>query len=115
MTDEQMRIRLAYCAGFKDVEYRHGFDHDYVGYVDGQATTVPDYLNDLNAVHELEMKLDGVDQSTYEAHLLDVVTPEDEVDNEDRNFYWFVVHASANQRCEALLKTLGLWEDDDDK
>jgi len=55
-------------------------------------TDVPDYLNDLNACHEMEKVLDGSQILSY----LVLLQPN-----------WF---PTAAQRCEAFLITLGLWK-----
>jgi hypothetical protein len=65
----------------------------------------PDYLNDLNAIHEAEkvLTLDLLRRMTIELH--DVMVRHPELD-------WIPVHhATAAQRAEAFLKTLGLWKD----
>lgn len=60
---------------------------------------LPDYLNDLNAMHEAEkVLLDRQDWSgcDYEQALKDMTS----------SWCW---HATAAQRAEAFLKTLNLW------
>jgi hypothetical protein len=69
---------------------------------------VPDYLNDLNAMHEAEKVLDpkGKDGS-YEYWLRTVChIPERESAN-GRYFY----RATASQRAEAFLRTIGKWKE----
>jgi len=63
--------------------------------------TLPDYLNDLNAIHEAEGRLSDGQIVPYLDHLLKIV----ELD-------WRMCRASASQRAEALLKTLGLWKEE---
>ena len=62
---------------------------------------LPDYLNDLNAMHDAEISLDGMNQITYLAKL------------HENNHYcsWGGTCATAPQRAEAFLRTLGLWEE----
>jgi hypothetical protein len=62
----------------------------------------PDYLNDLNAMHEAEMVLilDCV-WATYLDKLSVVVAEKS------------LVNATAAQRAEAFLRTIGKWEDDE--
>lgn len=67
----------------------------------------PDYPNDLNAVHEAENTLDGSNVNpqlryTYADYLYRIVVPE------NRQPF----RATAAQRCEALLRTWGLWEEE---
>ncbi len=58
-----------------------------------------DFYSDLNAVHEAEMKLNFGQLVIYFSTLVDVAWKQK---NEARI-------ATAPQRCEALLRTLGLW------
>jgi hypothetical protein len=76
----------------------------------------PDYLNDLNAVHELERKLkeDKHAWAKYGKQLQEVVNyyavgvvPDY---HRDLRSVAFVAHASAAQRCEAFLKVFDKWE-----
>lgn len=64
---------------------------------------LPDYLNDLNAMHEAELTLSD-DQ--YRAWHWNLATIRNE---EDRNCCR-CKSAPAAQRAEAFLKTLGLWK-----
>lgn len=118
MTPESQRIALAKWAGWKFINHRIGPDIvDPASYPwaclsgrnpkDDTMDGLPDYLHDLNAVHELEIKL-GQDLLSYSYYwkLCDVVVIKDtDVSS------LALVCATASQRCEALLKTLGLWED----
>mgnify|MGYP003649117290 CR=1 FL=1 len=59
-----------------------------------------DPLSDLNACHEMEKTLTDEQQGYYWDHLKDMT---DEGFNQ--------LHATASEKCEAFLRTLGLWED----
>lgn len=62
---------------------------------------VPDYVNDLNAMHEAEKSLAlPYRKEAYWLHLTEVCEPSKE--------YW---RATAAQRAEAFLKTIGKWEE----
>lgn len=70
---------------------------------------LPDYLNDLNACHEMEKALTEATEDAYWfKHLPDVV---------GANTGWLhqdipkIAHATSAQRCKALLLTLNLWKD----
>ncbi len=65
------------------------------------AVQVPDYLNDLNAMHEAEKVL------THNLHGLKYHT-ELELVMRDDPFLW---RATASQRAEAFLRTIGKWEE----
>ena len=69
--------------------------------------TKPDYLNDLNACHEMEKVLTekGVNEWWSYVAFINRHNP--------RPFGTeTAVHATAPQKCEAFLRTLGLWEED---
>jgi hypothetical protein len=101
MKPEEQRIAIAVAVGRKVfhedgkiwVEIKEGLH----GLVEDE---LPDYLNDLNAMHEAEKALDGMDQLTYLAKL------------HEGNHYcsWAGTCATAAQRAKAFLKTLGLWK-----
>jgi hypothetical protein len=73
-------------------------------YIDKKAyrpiTNAPDYYHDLNACYEAEMMLDHEQKTDY-IRLLN-----------KGDFSWRrLAFATAPQRCEAMLKTWGLWEE----
>lgn len=61
----------------------------------------PNYLSDLNAMHEAEKVLTGGMRSKYDAELTLICS-------RDYNFIW---ESTAAQRAEAFLRTLDLWEE----
>lgn len=64
---------------------------------------IPDYLNSLDAVHEAVETLrhkDGPEWFDFQKHLMDIC-------GSTMN----CIQATAAQRAEAFLKTLGLWEE----
>jgi len=79
---------------------------------------VPDYLNSLEACHEMEkfLKGDFKDESSQKALYVENLVfachghPDEMVDI----WNWHLIHAPAAQRCEAFLKTIGRWEDSND-
>ena len=83
---------------------------------DGNAhQRIPDYHSDLNAIHEVEKRL----ILTY--HRVNV--PVSAATNEANRYSKYLreicerdgdnhtIHATAPQRCEALLRTIGKWEE----
>jgi hypothetical protein len=113
MTPEQQRIAIAEACGWTNVapqivkNVKHEGDDITVG-IWSDDGWIPDYLNDLNAMHEAEKVLDpkGKDGS-YEYWLRTVChIPERESAN-GRYFY----RATASQRAEAFLRTIGKWEE----
>lgn len=125
MTPDEQRIALAELCGWKDI---------YRGSRKGNAATngntlwatkdapstnypreysvVPDYLNDLNAVHEAEKMLTDEQRERY-ANTLYRMPAFDAIKDtyEDILFdaVFKLIHATAAQRTEALLRTLGRW------
>jgi hypothetical protein len=71
---------------------------------DGKRKPLPDYCNDLNAMHEAEKVLTGLNCHAFCDALLDIVA-----DSPDH--LWEVLTASSRQRAEAFLRTLGKWEE----
>jgi hypothetical protein len=69
---------------------------------------LPDYLGDLNACHEMEQVLTYEQAEIFEDELCDVAKSANDV-LENPAPWRFVFHATAAQRAEAFLRTLGLW------
>jgi len=62
------------------------------------AKILPDYLNDLNAMHEAEKMLEADDNHAYGCYCIDL-----------QEEYGNTVHLTAAQRAEAFLRTIGKW------
>ena len=83
MTDQQINAAIAEIQRFPDMYW------------------VKDYCNDLNAMHEAEKYLDTDELFRgYYFALCDIT----------RSTRW-PVHATARQRAEAFLRTLGKWDE----
>jgi len=76
------------------------------GAIIGKKQTLPDYLNDLNAMHEAEKRLNGQQQINYCNELDNVVFKGGLIPTMATRMH--VVHASATQRADALLETMNL-------
>lgn len=96
MNPELQRIRIAEACGFDKSHWLELKD----GVVFGTSASIPDYLNDLNAMHEAEVV---IIKSGYTA----IRTYEDLLQKQIAN----IVFATAAQRAEAFLRTLNLWEE----
>jgi hypothetical protein len=92
MTPEQQRIAIAEACGWTDTQI-----------IDGKygQTDVPDYLNDLNAMHEAEKVL------TYEQGGKMTLW----IQRMTCAGYGPQLFATASQRAEAFLRTIGKWEE----
>ena len=104
MKPEQQRIAIAEACGWKPDKRGLGWLSPH-----GYYAPEPDYLNDLNAMHEAEKVLTEDQLSDYGAFLKGK-------DNESVSLYApehreiaKVAMASAAQRAEAFLRTLNLW------
>jgi|LakMenEpi03Aug12_release.lakeMendotaPanAssembly.Ray.scaffolds.fasta_scaffold93259_7 hypothetical protein len=110
MNKEKQQIKIAEAVGWKKLK---GFSDSGWPLLltppekpnkEGYLEAIPDYLNDLNAVHELEQwmfqsyeTLEGAERlSLYTKLLCKLEHP---------------LFATASQRAEAFLKTLNLWEE----
>ena len=72
----------------------------------------PDYLNDLNAMHEAEKMLTEVQRMLYGEQLHRQMKWRFELDDDTQVCgldIWDVVTITASQRAEAFLRTLNLW------
>ena len=67
----------------------------------------PNYHGDLNAMHEAEQSLSDDDCRGFHDQLMDNKPPRKEMASSAEKWTW---HASAAQRSEAFLRTIGKWE-----
>jgi len=112
MTEEQQRIAIAEACGWTKCEHFASINLSkgippannppkYGTYENGTAQ-LPDYPNNLNAMHEAERTMgDPQLWAEYQSYLSDVM-----------GHLGWIYHATAAQRAEAFLKTLNLWTDD---
>ena len=123
MRPEKQRIAIAEACGLTNVvpvvirNVRHPGD-DITVRISSDSGQVPDYIYDLNAMHDAEKFILSTDlYIQYVNYLFRSVglnrtyymgaTPE--VFPADRQFAVF--HATAAQRAEAFLRTIGKWEE----
>jgi len=95
MTPEQQRIAIAEACPF--VSDNDGYETGFAWYHNG-AYEEFDPLNDLNAMHEAEKVLNSLQQERYRS-LLDELTA---ITRTPKH------HATASQRADAFIATLGL-------
>ena len=111
MSPEAQRIAIAEACGWKQHPYNRAY-----GSIGGDSAAtgnpaviwpdrLPDYLNDLNAMHAAELVLNWDEQASTQ--LFNYRCALTKVCGNDRDLIPF---ASAWQRAEALLKTLGKWD-----
>jgi hypothetical protein len=108
MKPEQINIAIAKACGFK----LQGWSHRQMPYwtdPNGHLSSVPNYCDDLNAMHEAEGGMRSHDRPTYQ-HQLDKICA---TSKDPHCSCWDFIHATASQRAEAFLRTLGLWVEDE--
>jgi hypothetical protein len=101
MNTEKQRIAIAEACGHGDYGTRMN------GWHDDQIESLPDYLNDLNAMHKAEKVLTEEQRVAYSNHTYDVAC---KAQRETEKWRW--ISLTAAQRAEAFLRTIGKWEDD---
>lgn len=94
MNPEQQRIAIAEACGWEPIPEGHFHPDNPIG------QTMPDYLNDLNAMHEAEKVLTNEQLEVY-CNILH---------KPNHGVYW-AIHATASQRAEAFLRTIGKWKE----
>lgn len=104
MTPEAQRIAIAEACGWKRAFENPGWRWCR----DGEFASLPDYPNDLNAMHEAEARLTDEQQPLYFDWLS--ITSGARI-GESPLYAFTIATSTAAQRAEAFLKTLGLWQD----
>lgn len=104
MTPEQQRIAIAQIMG-----YTLGEGELYwLNYLGKVCSALPDYLYDLNVMHQAVKTLDNKQLEAYRLNLLKICTDDDLNNNPVVSS---AVDATAAQRAEAFLKAIGQWVD----
>jgi hypothetical protein len=108
MTDKQINIAIAKACGWEQVEgeecfFENGSEQIYI------ENIFDYYCNDLNAMHEAEGKLEGMNKAEFAVQLCRVVGKDWPSGIGGGSFAH--IHATAAQRAEAFLKTINKWED----
>jgi hypothetical protein len=105
MTNKQIKINIAIAkaCGWTEIgQYTQAIDGWY-GYEpeNGLHFQVPNYCNDLNAMHEAERQMRSGDWTRYCQYLAEYG---------GGTVRFVSVHATAQNRAEAFLRTIGKWE-----
>jgi hypothetical protein len=114
MTKEQINIAIAEECGWT------GFNPDNIPdclqYTarspSGKWGLIPDYLNDLNAMHEAVLSVLNVASSQLNWDYCRILG---EVTGSGEHVTTALVHATAAQRAEAFLRTIKKWEGGSDE
>jgi hypothetical protein len=114
MDKEKQRIKIAEVCGYTHVRIVKAIEGPPdigIGHHPTEPHSVPDYLNDLNAMHKAIRILTDAQRIIFRTHLTKVWTW-----NYNSRCGSFPNHddscnATAEQRAEAFLRTLDLWEE----
>jgi hypothetical protein len=101
MTAEKQRIAIAIACGWT-IKHKGLWVEKLQTYA-----ALPDYFNDLNACHQMEKVLTGKGVNAWWSYVAFVNRHNPTPFGTET-----AVHATAAQRCEAFLRTLGLWEEE---
>jgi len=103
MTPEKQRIAIAEACGYqKGWNYKSGYPADFTQ--EWHIDSLPDYLNDRNAIHEALMTLtarQGNDLCGY-LNMMGIAGE------------WDLITAPLNLLAEAFLRTIDKWEETND-
>lgn len=128
MSDDEQRIAIAEACGYRgctdvNCEVRKAAHlHSATGAVcfpePYSTSRYPDYLNDLNACHEMEKTLDDFKYREFCDALVSLIMGHDGTIGQNwlncsLSARQLAVKATAAQRCEAFLRTIGKWRDTD--
>lgn len=109
MNTRDIRIAIAESIGWRYLE--GGMWH----HPDGSTVPeilIPDYCNDLNAMHEVENRINAQQEDLYEFWLGEITKTSSLAIR--RSFVgerFNLAHATALQRAEAYLRTIGKWNE----
>ena len=111
MTREKQRIAIATACGFTDIMLPTGFHQKMSDEKSKECGgswrfQIPDYLTDLNAMHEAEKVLTEKGVNAWWTYVGFIHRHNPTPFGTET-----AVHATAAQRAEAFLRALGLWEE----
>lgn len=107
MTNDEIREAIALTQGYE--KRPDGFWRE-VGHIG--STGIPDYPNDLNAIHEVMMRLPKSKRFDVNCTLMKMMIKSQAWSCCDDEHWGVAVNATARQRCEAYLRTKGLWKNE---
>ena len=118
MSEEEQRIAIAEACGWKRSDLRPSWCHpdnwsmakngSYEVWV--SRDKLPDYLNDLNAMHDAEEMLTQDQMIDYSRHVGKLVT----IHLPASRAAWMdfkLINSTASQRAGAFLRTIGKWKE----
>ena len=119
MKDEQINIAIAEVCGWIIIKACDGSLIGKPKNEQGPMDEIPDYCNDLNAMHKIFLTLPTGSHITFGRHLQEVCGEGlvGYVPSYPADFAGLtrIAHATAAQRAEAFLKTINKWEGGSDE
>jgi hypothetical protein len=112
MTNEQINIAIAEACGWIIIKACDGSLIGKPKNEQGPMDEIPDYCNDLNAMHEAENHLPSDKKEDYWYQLYENCRRSVFSRVEDN---YKMLHATAAQRAEAFLRTINKWEGGSDE
>lgn len=115
MKPEEQRIAIAKSVGWKEAPQGGMLRPD--GSWTHCFSSLPDFINDLNAMHEAvhQLRVNGnqFQWLDYTKNLFKVVWDREAAGDDyvTSGLSWDVIEATAAQRAEAYLRAKGLWKD----
>lgn len=110
MTEQELNKAIAEKCGYSDLR---GQGETLVAWKNPKSpypVCIPSYTTDLNACHAAEATLGGGEQfGKYQLVLMEVLEAHAKRDGAD---YW-IFHATAPQRANALARTWGIWKEEE--
>ena len=109
MKDNEMRIAIAETCGWRHFDLSPQQDYAWMKPTGETAnkSDMPYYLNDLNAMHEVESLLTNTELDSMHEHLAHVMDTMNSQVN-DRKHIW---RSTARQHAEAFLRAKNLYKD----
>lgn len=99
MSDDKMRIKIAEACGWTHIQKNRLYNLQGVHPIGGDPL-VPDYLNDLNAIHKAEKVLTQKQRRKYCQRLWQING------NGGQTVHWRLVNSTARQRAEAFIRAI---------
>lgn len=110
MTNEQINLAVLEATGWRQKSSHMGLATVWVDPSGNKQENFPDYCNDLNATHEAEEILASEEQCSIFARELAILV-KGFAHDPFLGVSSYIWHATARQRAEAFLRTIGKWEE----
>lgn len=104
MSDDEMRVKIAEVCGWTNIHSENALlPPGMHGTFNDRVLPLPDYLNDLNAMHSAEQTLKGEQQRWFGFELDKIIEPNGDCEGIDSYGKFELAHATARQRAKAFL------------